>query len=275
MYNIGTLSTGSHSVTAVGYDSLNGSATLGTARTVTVAGNTPPEGWLDLAVNPVNRSTSIGRGGNLQLVGWAVDYQQSAPVSRVELRIDGNAVGNATTGLARPDVASAYGRSDFTNSGWTITYNIGNLSLGPHNATIVAYDNLNASATIGSATITVVTGAAPEGWLDLAVNITNGSAVIPQFTQMRVVGWAVDYDEGAPIALVALRIDDNPIGDAVLGLNRPDVANAYGRADYLQSGWMLDYPIGALAPGPHTVSAVAFDRGNNTTIIGSKQITVP
>jgi hypothetical protein len=76
-------------------------------------------------------------------------------VSRVEVRIDGNPVGNATLGLARPDVAAAFGRPDFTNSGWSLSVNIGSLALGNHNVSAVAFNSAGASATLGSRTITV------------------------------------------------------------------------------------------------------------------------
>jgi hypothetical protein len=148
------LSTGSHTITAVAYDSLNVSTTLKGTKTITVAANTsyPPFGRLEQAV---------AQSGNLQVAGWAADAQDGAPVGNyVQILIDGNVVGNATLGRVRPDVQAAYNNPAYLNSGWTFSMAASRLSTGSHTVTAVAYDSLNVSTTLGSKTITV---AAPPG----------------------------------------------------------------------------------------------------------------
>lgn len=63
-------------------------------------------------------------------------------------------------------------------------------------------------------------------------------------------------------------IDGAPIGNATLGLPRPDVKG------YPNSGWALTYPASGLPLGQHTVSAIATDSQSLSTTLGTKSITV-
>jgi chitodextrinase len=104
---------------------------------------------------------SVPRGANLYSDGWAADYEMGAPIARVDVLIDGSDVGDAALGNSRPDVANAYGRSDFTYSGWYFYYNTAGLGAGSHSIEFRAWDNQGASATFGYATFTV-TNASPS-----------------------------------------------------------------------------------------------------------------
>jgi hypothetical protein len=277
-FNIGNLSPGTHSVTAVAFDTVGRSAELGGAKTITVASNLPPFGWMDEAKDAADGDAAIPQNGNLFVRGWAVDNEDAAPVTRVEIRIDGVAVGNATLGSARQDIANAYGRQDFLASGWSLNVNIGNLSLGQHTVTAVAFDSANVSTALGPGiTIAVVSAnQAPQGWMDEAVDAADGDAAIPQNGNLFVRGWAVDNEDGAPVTRVEVRINGVAVGDAVLGGARQDIVNAYGRGDFLNSGWSLTVNIGALAAGTHAVTVVAFDSAGASTQLGpARNFTVP
>jgi hypothetical protein len=228
---------------------------------------------MDEAKDAADGDATIAQNGNLLVRGWAVDNEDGAPVTRVEIRIDGNAVGDAVLGSARPDIANAYGRQDFLNSGWTLTVNIGSLSLGQHTVTAVAFDSANASTSLGvPINITVVTSnQAPQGWMDEAVDAADGDATIQQNGNLFVRGWAVDNEDGAPVTRVEIRIDGVAVGDATLGAARQDIANAYGRQDFLNSGWSLTLNITSLSLSlaQHTVTAVAFDSNGASTTLGT------
>src|SRR5207302_353374 len=122
----------------------------------------------------------------------AADKEDGAPVSSVQVLIDGQVVGNATLGRARPDVASAFGDSRYTNSGWSFSYNIGNLAAGSHTVTAVATDSAGASSTLppspGAGTITVTANTSPFGHLEEATG-TNGSTSLAQNSTLIVGGW--------------------------------------------------------------------------------------
>jgi hypothetical protein len=141
---------GTHKVTALAYDSLDLSTTLGT-RTITVATSSYylPFGRVDQAVDSSTHTETVSQSGNVLVTGWAADVQDGAPVGQyVQILIDGNVVGTATLGIARPDVEASYGKPAYLNSGWTFTYSAAGLSPGPHTVSAVAYDAENQSATL-------------------------------------------------------------------------------------------------------------------------------
>ncbi len=111
--------------------------------------NTAPFGVCDYA------HSTVPINGNLYCAGWAADNEMGAPVSRIDLLIDGNDVADTDLGGGRQDVANAYGRQDFLYSGWGINYNIGTLSVGTHTLELRAWDNQGASTNFGYRTFEV------------------------------------------------------------------------------------------------------------------------
>lgn len=75
--------------------------------------------------------------GNATLSGWAFDNVNLLTVS---IYIDGTAMGDATMGLARPDVANAYPRVAPPDSGWSFMLDTTKLSNGPHSIEVHAMD---------------------------------------------------------------------------------------------------------------------------------------
>ncbi len=92
---------------------------------------------MDMA-GDIQGGTSVSQGGTLYVRGWAADTVSGAPVTSVTVFIDGTSHGNATLGGSRPDVASAYSRSDFTNSGWSFQMSAAGLSVGQHSVSATA-----------------------------------------------------------------------------------------------------------------------------------------
>jgi hypothetical protein len=108
--------------------------------------------------------TSLPQGQTISGSGWAADAQMGAPLSSVQILVDGGANGSfsATLGGSRPDVQSAnlswghWSPHDLTDSGWGFSYSTAGLSQGSHTFTAVAYDyTYGVSATIGSQSFTV------------------------------------------------------------------------------------------------------------------------
>jgi hypothetical protein len=257
----------------VAYDPVGATASLG-SKSITVNANTAPFGNVDTSVSETGGTSTVAQNTNLWVNGWAVDQQDGAPVARVEIRIDGNAVANATLGVARPDVATAWGNAAYTNSGFQLTYNIGTLSAGSHTVSAAAYDSAGATSSLGSKSITVSTNTPPFGNLDTAVSEAGGTNSVAQNTSLWVNGWAADQQDGAPLARVEVRVDGVAVGDATLGYARPDVATAWGNAAYTNSGFQLAYNIGALSLGSHTVTAIAYDSSAAIATLGQRTITV-
>ena len=97
----------------------------------------PPAGFVDLA-GDLQGGTTVAKGGTLYVRGWAADTASGAPLQSVTVYVDGSSAGNATLGISRPDVAKAFDRSDYTNSGWNFQMSTATLSVGAHSVTATA-----------------------------------------------------------------------------------------------------------------------------------------
>jgi hypothetical protein len=271
VYSVASLSPGTHAVTVVAIDSGGRSTTLGPL-TITVTGGSPV-GSLEAAIDSKTGSSTIPQTDSLLVAGWVADPTDGAPLSNVKVYIDGTSIGTPTLGLARPDVAAAYGKTAYTNSGYQLVYSVASLSPGTHAVTVVAIDSGGRSTTLGPLTITV-TGGPPVGSLEAAIDSKTGSSTIPQADSLLVAGWVADPTDGSPLSNVKVYIDGTSIGTPTLGLPRPDVAAAYGKTAYTNSGYQLVYSVASLSPGTHAVTVVAIDSGGRSTTFGPLTITV-
>ncbi|GAG87934.1 unnamed protein product, partial [marine sediment metagenome] len=93
---------------------------------------------------PTNSQTI---GGNFELKGWAVEQSgiNSPEITAVHVYDGpaagaGNLIGIATYGIARPDVASSFGKSNFTNCGFQLLINCNALSKGTHVIHVYAHN---------------------------------------------------------------------------------------------------------------------------------------
>lgn len=173
-YSAGTsLTPGSHTLRAIASDNVNSGALnfTGTASAnINITAPKPPLGYLD-AVSP----TTATQTQNIVLTGWAGDPQDGSPVKQVQILMDGSAIGNATLGSSRPDVATVYGQT-YANSGWSFNYSAAKLT-GPHTFTAIAYDKegLNTTLTVDAQTNTVNV-LAPD-LVETAVTVVGGPQI--------------------------------------------------------------------------------------------------
>lgn len=126
--------------------------------TLTVTPASPVGSFDGVSPNPVTEGLVMTGGG------WAADAQLGAPVSSVQVFVDGGANGSflASLGGSRPDVQAAnlswghWSPDDLTSSGWAFSYNTAGLSPGAHTLTAISYDSVyGVSATIGSQSFSV------------------------------------------------------------------------------------------------------------------------
>jgi sugar lactone lactonase YvrE len=269
-----------HVISAVVTDSLGVSTQLPyrTFYVVTTPVSAPPFGVVIHPVDATTRAKVVAQADSMLVTGWAADVHDGAPVASVSITIDGTAVGNATLGIARPDVVAAENNNAaFLNSGWSFTYPAAGLSLGTHNVRAVVTNSLGLSTTFGPFIVTVSAtpmNGSPFGALGMAVDATTQSTTVSQTHNLLVSGWAADYHDGAPVAKVSILIDGAAAGNATLGIARPDVAKAEGNSKYLDSGWTFTTPASGLAVGMHTVTAVATDSLGLSTQFPITVITV-
>lgn len=282
----GSLSAGTHTVSAVIYDNGGRTRQLAT-RTITVtAAPAPPFGAVDTVADAITKSTPIGASDGLLVTGWAGDLVDGAPVAGgVSIFIDCTTniadcvpAGPATLGIADPAVVTATGDSSLANSGWSFSYS--GLSIGTHTITVEAYDSGGRSATLGTRTVTVQANAPPFGAMSAPIDGVTDSATLGSGDSLVFTGWAADVHDGAPVSSVTIYIDCTtaytsctPAGTATLGINRASIGKTYG-SRYLQSGWTYTYSPG-LSAGTHTVTAVYGDSLTLTTQLTRSFNVVP
>jgi len=144
-----TVGTVTFLIFAEGVPGMQGAPVILQKTVVVVSANQPPIGVIDEV------STTVSPAGVLLARGWAADNEMGSPVSQVQVFIDNVSVGVATLGGARPDVATAYGKSTYASAGWTFSYGIGSLSAGVHTFSCQAKDNQGAVVTLGTRNFTV------------------------------------------------------------------------------------------------------------------------
>ncbi|WP_413307053.1 Ig-like domain-containing protein [Bacillus sp. 1P10SD] len=89
--------------------------------------NLPTKGSID---TPANASSVKG---NISVSGWILDV---GGVSKVEVLVDGNILGEAQYGSARPDVAQIFSEYQNANSGYQFTFNSLQFTDGQHTLSI-------------------------------------------------------------------------------------------------------------------------------------------
>ena len=267
-----SLSAGSHTVSATAVGP-SGTGQLG-SKTITVqAGGGSEIGYVDAAGDSTG-ATTLAQGGTLYVRGWAADTSSGAPVQSVTVFVDGNSKGTATLGGSRPDVATAFNRSDFTNSGWNFQMAAASLSAGSHTVSATAVGSSGSGQLLGSKTITIQAGGGSEiGYVDAASDST-GATTLAQGGTLYVRGWAADTASGAPVQSVAVFVDGSNKGTATLGGSRPDVATAFNRSDFTNSGWNFQTSTSSLSTGTHTVTATATGASGTSTLTLSKTISI-
>jgi hypothetical protein len=274
-YPAAGLAGGSHTITAVATNKAGVSTTY-PALTFNVTYVYPaPVGNLETAVDSSNGSTTVKTSDSIYINGWIADPTDGSPMTNVKVYIDGNSIGTPTLGIARPDVAAAYG-SAYANSGFTMTYSASSLSVGSHSISVVGINSHSVQTALGPLTINVVKPTVPVGSLDSAVDLTTGSSTFSQSSgdTLYVGGWAADYTDNGPAKSVQIFIDGSLLGTASLGYSRPDVAAYYNNNNWTNSGYEYFTSVSALGQGTHSITAVAKDSQGNTTTLGPSSITV-
>ncbi len=220
---------------------------------VTVAPPPPP------SVGIESPTAGTIASGTMMVTGWAVDNTSGvgSAISTIQVLVDGVKVGNATYGGRRPDICSVFpGRPGCPNVGFTYALNTSNLSSGMHLITVSATDT-DATPDSGSASVSIsVPVAPPSVYID---SPTTGATVSDVIT---VRGWAIDNTSSAGTAInsVQVLVDGTKVGNATYGGSRPDVCGVYpGRSGCPNVGFMYLLDTKQLAPGTHTLTAMATD----------------
>lgn len=216
--------------------------------------------------------------GRLEVAGWVADMRDGAPVSRLDLRLDGRAIGQARLGLERPDVSTTLRRKDYLRSGWLAQVDIKGFRPGRFRLTATARSRRGETQQLGPETFIDIPGfsgpsppAGPSSGLEGSVDLVRLS---PSGRNLDVAGWAADRRTGAPIAKVEVRLNDRVVALARVGVARQDVAGAFRRSDYLYSGWTAQIDVAGFRPGIYTVSVYASSAAGEKLLLPSTARTV-
>lgn len=190
--------------------------------------------------------------GKYLFYGWAVDDRIA--VNTVSVSIDGVQYGNASYGAARPDVCAYYNDAGCPNVGWNFYLDTTLLADGQHTLA-VSISPLYSQSLVLTRTFTVAnqqTAANPvRAYIDgPAPNETDSGLLSPR-------GWAISTAD--LVTSVALLIDGNSYGNALLGASRGDVCAALPAAQgcpnvgwYTPSNWL---DTNRLGNGTHVLEA--------------------
>ncbi|HEX2939172.1 MAG TPA: Ig-like domain-containing protein, partial [Ruminiclostridium sp.] len=193
--------------------------------------------------------------------GWAVSAEG---VKEVQVYIDGVLFGNTQADITRNDVRNHFigiygtdGYKDSDKSGYSFKVNIDSLNNGSHNVTV---KSIGQGGSVSQSSDSFKLSKIPP---NLSLDYPGNDN--PYMTDsLTVKGWAIS---AKGVENVAVYIDNDLIGNANLGLSRPDVGNIYSGQGYLNagtSGYSLTVSGSALykyEPGKHTVKVVST--GNN------------
>jgi beta-N-acetylglucosaminidase len=249
-----TLTNGKHSLT-VKETGNNGGTLLLSTQTVNVS-NLAVKGYME---SPTNGSTVQGV---TNVSGWFLDANG---VSKIEVLVDGNSVGQAQYGSARPDVAKAFPEYQNANSGYQFALDTKSLTNGQHSLTIRETANNGTTNVLASQTVNVQNNSGAKGYIE---SPTNGSTVQGV---TNVSGWFLDANG---VSKIEVLVDGNSVGQAQYGSARPDVAKAFPEYQNANSGFQYSLDTKSLTNGQHTLTIKETGNGGVVNVLTSEKINV-
>jgi hypothetical protein len=209
-------------------------------------------------------------GGQVIVVGWAIDVLYGAPAARVEVTMNNHWTFSTVTGETRPDVEKTLQRADARLSGWTANIGLGTIPPGDYELGVLVFDvngmphQLPVRYPIRIVEDSVASTPAP------AVEASPQPALSGKFESVDgtprpgwvviVAGWGVDLAAKKPATRVEILLDGKVALKLVPKVEREDVAKSIGVPDVLISGWTGRVPLpDDLTEGKHVLSAVLYD----------------
>ncbi|MDM5329898.1 Ig-like domain-containing protein [Neobacillus sp. CF12] len=240
------LTNGTHAISVKGTGK-SGSSTELQTKTVNVK-NLPTVGFMD---TPKNGSTITGI---TNVRGWFLD---ASGVSKVEVLVDGQIVGQAQYGSPRPDVLNVLPAYQNANAGYEFALDTTKLSNGLHSITVRETGKNGASSELQGISVNVKNAVNLElvGFMDAPSkgSILNGISTIR--------GWFLD-DDG--IARVDVLVDGKIVGQAMYGLSRLDVQKFYPEYNNANSGYEYALDTKNYSNGTHMITVKATSKNGST-----------
>jgi ADP-heptose:LPS heptosyltransferase/GT2 family glycosyltransferase len=200
--------------------------------------------------------------GRIAIKGWAVG---TVATERISVLLDGKEVGDADTGIERPDVGNLY--PSFLHArraGFSFRHRVSEVSAGEHLVTLRR--RVGSEATDILLPVLAVPGSSIDAEADMPAvaqgqdlllsidlpKLIGGRVVAPIRGNLEIVGWALAH--GGP-ATIDIAIDGERIKSAHTGIRRLDVQRAHPDWDgALTAGFSALLPHRSLPSGEHSVS---------------------
>jgi hypothetical protein len=219
--------------------------------------------------SPRNDSSAAG---TFVVNGWALDLGATSGggVDRIHVwaipTAGGSAVfvGEAPTGVARPDVGSAFGDARFSASGFGL---IGTLAPGTYDLMVYAHSTVADAFTYSQSVRLNVT--APQSNPRMVIDLPVANQNVSQ--NFSVSGWALDLAASTGTGVDAVHLWAIPtsgapaifLGAALTGDARSDVGGAFGSSRFTPTGYHLALN-GKLTPGTYDLTAYAHSVVSNS-----------
>lgn len=217
-------------------------------------GTLPAKGSID---SPKNSSTI---NGQTVLKGWFLDGNG---VSKVQILVDGKAIGSAQYGFARNDIAKAYPSYKNSKSGYQYGLDTTLLTNGKHSLTVRETAKNGETTTLKLITVNVQNLPA-KGSIDAP---GNGSTISGQSV---VNGWFLD---GSGVSKVEVLVDGKTVGTAKYGIARNDIVKVYPQYKSPNSGYQYMLDTTQFTNGKHTLTVKEIGKNSSVYTLSSK-ITV-
>ena len=209
-------------------------------------------------------SAEVDDAGILHVVGWAVCL---APIVSVQVFIDNKKLAAADYGQPRDDVASTHSAyPNARHSGFALHADVSSYGSGDRVIKVQAVASTGISRetllpfTLSGARRTSVARREDSNvhhFCDL-IEVTTGGRFI-------ITGWAVG---AAATERIAVLFDGHEIGDAEIGIERPDVGNRFPTlAHARRGGFSFRHALSAVNEGEHLVVLRRRSGGGDTDIL--------
>ena len=193
--------------------------------------------------------TRVNDQGVLRVRGWAVSL---APVAAVQVFLDDRLLGNAQKDLSREDVGLALpDYPDAKNSGFLLVQELDDSQLlgGMVRVVVAAVGGVTREATRSLEVAPVVKR---RKYRDASIRLECDALVLSADGTLSVNGWAV-CESG--IESIRIELNDDHVGDAEVGLDRPDVGNHFPLIPSARrSGFSFTGKVTERCEGEHVVT---------------------
>jgi ADP-heptose:LPS heptosyltransferase/GT2 family glycosyltransferase len=214
----------------------------------------------------------VTTGGRIAIIGWAV---APAATEDISVLLDGQHIGEAQTGIERPDVGNLFPTlAHARRAGFSFRNRLAEVTTGEHLVTLrhrAGGEETDIVLPVLALAVSA-TDAEPDTPSlaedqDLLLNIdvpklVDGALATPVRGNLEIAGWALAR---RGVGAIDIAIDGVRMQSATTGIRRPDVQRAHPDWDEaLTAGFSALLPHRSLPRGGHSVSVALHDQAGKT-----------